>query len=61
MTPAPEHTELLRQIAANTAVLPQMAKDVAEMRRITADYEAGRITGRERDRRIGQVVSRMVN
>jgi hypothetical protein len=49
-----EHTELLRQIAANTAA---MAKDVAAVRQILADYDAGRITRDERDRRISQWVN----
>jgi hypothetical protein len=52
-----EQTELLRQIAANTAVLPKIAADLC---RIVADYDAGRISKREPDRRIGLAVSRMV-
>jgi hypothetical protein len=56
-----EHTELLRQIAANTAVLPSMAKDVSAaaraLRQILAEYDAGRITKDERDRRISRWVN----
>lgn len=52
-----DHTELLRQIAANTAVLPEMKKDLAAIRKILADYDAGRITREERDRRISRWVN----
>ncbi len=59
-----EHTELLRRIAANTeraaantAVLPKMAKDISSIRKILADYDAGRISRNERDSRIGRWVN----
>ena len=51
-----EHTELLRQIAANTAVLPEMKKDLAAIRKILSDYDAGRIGKDERDRRISRLI-----
>jgi len=52
-----EHTELLRQIAANTAALPELKKDLAAIRKILAEYDAGRITREERDRRISRCVN----
>lgn len=48
-----EHTELLRQIAANTSVLPKLADDI---RRALKDYDECRITRAERDRRISRLV-----
>ena len=52
-----KHTQLLEKIAANTAVLPEIKRDLAAIRKVLADYDAGRITKDERDRRINRWVN----
>jgi hypothetical protein len=55
-----EHTELLRQIAANTARTAANTAALPEILRVLKDYDEGRIDKDERDRRI-KAVSRLVN